>query len=215
MQTVPLGINFGHNTVSIAKTAESNILCIPNIMNINYINESCRQEWEKLTKQNPASGFMQSFWWTEFQNLLGWDTYKIGIFRNKHIIGGAIVAKYNHYKNNSMIFIPEGPVPISGMNKQTRLEMATPYIRQGKVLFPRQGAESLISQIVNFGIEKHDDLVDAFTIIILKILESDRPTYKSTEPLKPPRDEWGIDPFTGEYRNLSAPITAGMLDMVF
>ena len=106
-------------------------------------------------------------------------------------------------------------VPISGMNKQTRLEMATPYIRQGKVLFPRQGAENLISQIVNFGIEKHDDLVDAFTIIILKILESDRPTYKSTEPPKPPRDEWGIDPFTGEFRNLSAPITAGMLDMVF
>ena len=106
-------------------------------------------------------------------------------------------------------------VPISGMNKQTRLEMATPYIRQGKVLFPKQGAENLISQIVNFGIEKHDDLVDAFTIIILKILESDRPTYKSTEPLEPPRDEWGIDPFTGEYRNLSAPLTAGMLDMVF
>ncbi len=107
------------------------------------------------------------------------------------------------------------PVAISGMNKQTRLEMATPYIRQGKVLFPQQGAESLISQIVNFGIEKHDDLVDAFTIIVLKVLESDRPTYKSTEPPKPPRDNWGIDPFTGEYRNLDAPITAGMLDMVF
>lgn len=102
------------------------------------------------------------------------------------------------------------PVAISGMNKQTRLEMATPYIRQGKVLFPQQGAESLISQIVNFGIEKHDDLVDAFTIIVLKVLESDRPTYKSNGPTEPPRDRWGIDPFTGEYRNLDAPITAGM-----
>jgi len=105
-------------------------------------------------------------------------------------------------------------VPISGMNKQTRLEMATPYIRQGKVLFPQHGAESLISQIVNFGIEKHDDLVDAFTIIILKILESDRPTYKSTEPPKSPRDHWGFD-FSGEYRDLSRPITAGMLGMKF
>ncbi len=102
------------------------------------------------------------------------------------------------------------PVAISGMNKQTRLEMATPYIRQGKVLFPQKGAESLISQIVNFGIEKHDDLVDAFTIIVLKVLQSDRPTYKSNGPTEPPRDRWGIDPFTGEYRNLDAPITAGM-----
>lgn len=105
-------------------------------------------------------------------------------------------------------------VPISGMNKQTRLEMATPYIRQGKVLFPQHGAENLISQIVNFGIEKHDDLVDAFTIIILKILESDRPTYKSAGPPRPPVSHWGMDMF-GEYRDLSKPITAGMLDMKF
>lgn len=106
-------------------------------------------------------------------------------------------------------------VSTQGMNKQERLEVATPYIRMGKVLFPTKGAEQLISQIVNFGIEKHDDLVDAFTIIILKVLESDRPTYKYIESTTPPRDNWGIDPFTGEYRDLDAPITAGMLDMVF
>jgi phage terminase large subunit-like protein len=92
-------------------------------------------------------------------------------------------------------------VPISGMNKQTKLETATPYIRLGKVLFPQRGAEELISQIINFGIERHDDLTDAFTLIILKILESDRPTYKSTRPLQPPVNTWGIDPFTGEYRD--------------
>lgn len=107
------------------------------------------------------------------------------------------------------------PVNISGMNKQTRLEIATPYIRMGKVLFPQRGAEQLVSQIVNFGIEKHDDLVDAFTLIILKILESDRPTYKSNGPFNPPKDDWGICPYTGEYRDFSAPITSGMLNMKF
>ncbi len=106
-------------------------------------------------------------------------------------------------------------ISISGLNKQTRLETATPYIRLGKILFPQNGAEELVSQIVNFGIEKHDDLVDAFTIICLKILGSDYPTYKSSGPTKPPVDHWGFDSFTGEYRNLSAPITAGMLDMKF
>lgn len=107
------------------------------------------------------------------------------------------------------------PVSISGMNKQIRLEVATPYIRMGKVLFPQRGAEQLISQIVNFGIEKHDDLADAFTLIILKILESDKPTYKSSGRSEPPRDRWGICPYTGEYRNLSAPITSGMLGTKF
>jgi len=107
------------------------------------------------------------------------------------------------------------PVNISGMNKQTRLEIATPYIRMGKVLFPQRGAEQLISQIVNFGIEKHDDLVDAFTLIILKILESDRPTYKSNGPSNPPKDDWRICPYTGEYRDFSVPITSGMINMKF
>ena len=107
------------------------------------------------------------------------------------------------------------PVSIFGMNKLTRLEIATPYIRQGKVLFPQRGAENLVSQIVNFGIEKHNDLVDSFTIIILKVLGSDRPSHKSTGESKPPASTWGIDPMSGEYRDLSAPITAGMSDMKF
>lgn len=77
-------------------------------------------------------------------------------------------------------------INIAGMNKQTRLEMATPYIRLGKVLFPEKGSEILESQIVNFGIEKHDDLVDAFTLPLLRVLGSDQPTYKSSlEPSRP------------------------------
>ena len=42
--------------------------------------------------------------------------------------------------------------------------------RVGKVLFPRQGCEELISQIVHFGVEAHDDLADAFSNVILNTL---------------------------------------------
>jgi hypothetical protein len=38
-------------------------------------------------------------------------------------------------------------------------------------VFPRQGAEDLINQLVNFGIERHDDLADAFSLLVLKALE--------------------------------------------
>ena len=59
-------------------------------------------------------------------------------------------------------------------DKRTRLNLTAPMIQNGQILFPRQGAEKLIDQIVNFGIEKYDDLADAFSNIIISILD-DRP----------------------------------------
>lgn len=104
-------------------------------------------------------------------------------------------------------------VGVEGMNKQTRLEMATPYIRLQKVLFPPRGAEQLEGQIVNFGIEKHDDLADAFTLSILKVLLSDRPTYKSNyQPSNEPPKPRYIDIGTGPI-NISEPFFS--LDMKF
>jgi predicted phage terminase large subunit-like protein len=50
-------------------------------------------------------------------------------------------------------------------DKRSRLTTITHLIQQGKILFPAKGAERLISQLLGFGVEKHDDLVDAFTIV--------------------------------------------------
>lgn len=52
------------------------------------------------------------------------------------------------------------------MDKRSRLALTAHWIESGKILFPRTGAEELIDQIVNFGVEKHDDLVDAFSNLI-------------------------------------------------
>ena len=51
-------------------------------------------------------------------------------------------------------------------DKRTRLVLTANMIKRGKVLFPRTGAEELINQIVNFGVEKHDDLADAFSNLV-------------------------------------------------
>ncbi len=59
----------------------------------------------------------------------------------------------------------------STSDKRTRLVLCSDYIRKGKILFPVTGAEELIEQLVGFGKEKHDDLVDAFTIMVLKIIQ--------------------------------------------
>lgn len=79
-------------------------------MHFIHVGESYRQEWENLVKSNPASGYMQSFFWAEFRALLGWDIYKIGILEENKLIGGAIVAKYAHFPYGSFLSISEGPV---------------------------------------------------------------------------------------------------------
>ena len=59
-------------------------------------------------------------------------------------------------------------------DKRSRLNMIADKIQRGIILFPSKGAEELITQLVGFGIEKHDDLVDALTTAILEFFIDDR-----------------------------------------
>lgn len=56
-------------------------------------------------------------------------------------------------------------------DKRSRLRVAARYIKNGTVKFPRKGCELLIQQLLGFGIEKHDDLVDALVYLILGVVE--------------------------------------------
>lgn len=58
-------------------------------------------------------------------------------------------------------------------DKRTRLVLTANLIKTGKVLFPRTGAEELINQIVHFGVEKHDDLADAFSMLVHNVQEQE------------------------------------------
>lgn len=62
----------------------------------------------------------------------------------------------------------EGVKP-NGQDKRARLSFTAPLIKNGTVLFPRKGCEELIGQLVGFGSEKHDDLADAFAILVLEL----------------------------------------------
>lgn len=89
-------------------------------MQFKYLDQSLKTKWEDLTKKNSAAGYMQSFFWSEFKNTLGWETFKIGIFEKNKLIGGAVVSKYSHYKNKSVLYIPEGPVlPFDAVEAET------------------------------------------------------------------------------------------------
>lgn len=63
-------------------------------------------------------------------------------------------------------------------DKRSRIVLTAHHIKTGKVLFPRKGAEQLIQQLVHFGVEKYDDLADAFANLVL---------HSFIEKPKPPR----------------------------
>jgi predicted phage terminase large subunit-like protein len=61
-----------------------------------------------------------------------------------------------------------------GIGKRERLSMVADKIQRGVIRFPRQGCKELIDQLVGFGVEKHDDQVDAFTTAVLGLVRHDR-----------------------------------------
>ena len=63
-------------------------------------------------------------------------------------------------------------VPVGRMSKSVRLQLTTPLLKESRVLFPEQGCEELIEQLLGFGKEKHDDLVDAFSLLVMKVIEN-------------------------------------------
>lgn len=63
-------------------------------------------------------------------------------------------------------------VGLHGLGKRERIALITPAIKNGRVKFPRKGAEELITQLVGFGNEKHDDIADAFTLGVRRVVEN-------------------------------------------
>lgn len=75
--------------------------------------------------------------------------------------------------------------PVEGVklqgDKREKIALTGYLIQNGQILFPKHGCEELIQQLVGFGVEKHDDLADAFAILIHKTLEDNRPNPTTPE----------------------------------
>ena len=85
--------------------------------------------------------------------------------------------------------------------KSARLWSVSNLIQEGKVLFPEKGTENLVNQLVDFGIEKHEDLVDALTLLISEVIRNSKSCGHLTDI------EYGDDK--------PKPITAGLLNKRF
>lgn len=63
---------------------------------------------------------------------------------------------------------------IKGRDKRQRLATTVHPMSNGDVLFPKRGIEVLRDQLLSFGVERYDDLVDAFSILVIKAFEKNR-----------------------------------------
>jgi predicted phage terminase large subunit-like protein len=52
-------------------------------------------------------------------------------------------------------------------DKRSRAITACHHIKIGRVMFPNEGAEDLIENIVGYGVEAHDDYTDAFSMVVI------------------------------------------------
>jgi predicted phage terminase large subunit-like protein len=62
-------------------------------------------------------------------------------------------------------------------DKYSRIAAVSFLVEDGKVLFPEKpdkNIEALINQLIGFGVEKHDDLTDAFSMLLSQVIENDR-----------------------------------------
>lgn len=88
--------------------------------------------------------------------------------------------------------VPAEEAKLNGQDKRSRIASITHLIQAGKILFPRKGAEILINQLVNFGVEKHDDVADAFTLAVHKLIHEPAPVRFMFIPIDGPRENRGM-----------------------
>jgi predicted phage terminase large subunit-like protein len=69
----------------------------------------------------------------------------------------------------SMRLPVEGFRPVG--DKRSRLAIVSRLIKNGSVVFNKETTKALVDNIIGFGKEKHDDLVDAFCMVVLRASE--------------------------------------------
>lgn len=82
------------------------------------------------------------------------------------------------YQQALLESIQKGEINAKGVvpntDKRTRLNMIADKIERGIILFPKHGVDALIEQLVGFGIERYDDLVDALTMAVTETIRDQR-----------------------------------------
>lgn len=82
-------------------------------------------------------------------------------------------------KDKGITIFPYHP---GSKDKAERLRGITNYFSEGKVLLPKEGMPILENQMYGFGVEKHDDVVDALTMLVHTVMDFERDSNRLVVP---------------------------------
>lgn len=105
--------------------------------------------------------------WKKHKELYPQKRIRLG-FEDVAYQKSAIEEFQNRYK-----IIPEAIK--QNTDKRAKLETLSPYFEQEQVLLKERGQEMLYNQLLYFGIEPHDDTVDAFEMALRLLINKSRP----------------------------------------
>lgn len=77
-------------------------------MRIAPLEARHREPWERLVSER--GGFMQSWAWSEFKTLEGYDVLRLGVFEGATLSGGSVAYLYPTPAEAHLAAIPDGPV---------------------------------------------------------------------------------------------------------
>lgn len=66
--------------------------------------------WERLVKDNPCSGIMQSLHWARMKRLQRMETMHLGVFEDDELVAGGIFYTGKKLNGTGIMVAPEGPV---------------------------------------------------------------------------------------------------------
>lgn len=69
-----------------------------------------RTAWDALVASHPASGFMQTWRWSEFKALEGYAVVRLGLFDGTCLVGGGIAYAFPSPVDATLAAMPDGPV---------------------------------------------------------------------------------------------------------
>lgn len=102
------------------------------------------------------------------------------VYHSFKYLGHCIICVENvGYQSAAIEALKNKRLPTKGIHvttdKRSRLVSISHMVMSGAIMFPKHGAERLLEQIIGFGKEKHDDLVDAFSMAGREMITLNKP----------------------------------------
>jgi len=80
------------------------------MMHVAPLQVHHREAWDALVASHPASGFMQSWGWSDFKALEGYTVVRLGLFAKETLCGGGIAYTFPSLAEAGLAVMPDGPV---------------------------------------------------------------------------------------------------------